>query len=202
MNLPNKLTLLRMILFIPLLVLVILYGVLIQRHIVVYKIAGRILLSLILAIFIAAMITDYLDGWLARKNKQVTSFGKLFDPIADKLIVTTTLISLSIFGFIPLWITILFVARDLIVDAIRVLMAQNNIDVKASIWGKLKTLTQTIAIIIVLVVAVAFNFSLVSNWKDWLILYAINIPMLVALFFSIFSGYKYYQSIRSYIKTK
>ncbi|MCE6056709.1 CDP-diacylglycerol--glycerol-3-phosphate 3-phosphatidyltransferase [Mycoplasmopsis agalactiae] len=202
MNLPNKLTLLRMILFIPLLVLVILYGVLIQRHIVVYKIAGRILLSLILAIFIAAMITDYLDGWLARKNKQVTSFGKLFDPIADKLIVTTTLISLSIFDFIPLWITILFVARDLIVDAIRVLMAQNNIDVKASIWGKLKTLTQTIAIIIVLVVAVAFNFSLVSNWKDWLILYAINIPMLVALFFSIFSGYKYYQSIRSYIKTK
>ncbi|CBH40992.1 CDP-diacylglycerol--glycerol-3-phosphate 3-phosphatidyltransferase [Mycoplasmopsis agalactiae] len=202
MNLPNKLTLLRMILFIPLLVLVILYGVLIQRHIVVYKIAGRILLSLILAIFIAAMITDYLDGWLARKNKQVTSFGKLFDPIADKLIVTTTLISLSIFGFIPLWITILFVARDLIVDAIRVLMAQNNIDVKASIWGKLKTLTQTIAIIIVLVVAVAFNFSLVSNWKDWLILYAINIPMLLALFFSIFSGYKYYQSIRSYIKTK
>ncbi|CAL59393.1 CDP-diacylglycerol--glycerol-3-phosphate 3-phosphatidyltransferase [Mycoplasmopsis agalactiae] len=202
MNLPNKLTLLRMILFIPLLVLVILYGVLIQRHIVVYKIAGRILLSLILAIFIAAMITDYLDGWLARKNKQVTSFGKLFDPIADKLIVTTTLISLSIFGFIPLWITILFVARDLIVDAIRVLMAQNNIDVKASIWGKLKTLTQTIAIIIVLVVAVAFNFSLVSNWKDWLILYAINIPMLVALFFSIFSGYKYYHSIRSYIKTK
>lgn len=202
MNLPNKLTLLRMILFIPLLVLVILYGVLIQRHIVVYKIAGRILLSLILAIFIAAMITDYLDGWLARKNKQVTSFGKLFDPIADKLIVTTTLISLSIFGFIPLWITILFVARDLIVDAIRVLMAQNNIDVKASIWGKLKTLTQTIAIIIVLVVAVAVNFSLVSNWKDWLILYAINIPMLVALFFSIFSGYKYYQFIRSYIKTK
>ncbi|MCE6090589.1 CDP-diacylglycerol--glycerol-3-phosphate 3-phosphatidyltransferase [Mycoplasmopsis agalactiae] len=202
MNLPNKLTLLRMILFIPLLVLVILYGVLIQRHIVVYKIAGRILLSLILAIFIAAMITDYLDGWLARKNKQVTSFGKLFDPIADKLIVITTLISLSIFGFIPLWITILFVARDLIVDAIRVLMAQNNVDVKASIWGKLKTLTQTIAIIIVLVVAVAFNFSLISNWKDWLILYAINIPMLVALFFSIFSGYKYYQSIRSYIKTK
>lgn len=70
MNLPNKLTLLRMILFIPLLVLVILYGVLIQRHIVVYKIAGRILLSLILAIFIAAMITDYLDGWLARKTSK------------------------------------------------------------------------------------------------------------------------------------
>ncbi|EIN15257.1 CDP-diacylglycerol-glycerol-3-phosphate3-phosphatidyltransferase [Mycoplasmopsis agalactiae 14628] len=202
MNLPNKLTLLRMILFIPLLVLVILYGVLIQRGIADYEIAGRILLSLILAIFLAAMITDYLDGWLARKNKQVTSFGKLFDPIADKLIVTTTLISLSIFGFIPLWITILFVARDLIVDAIRVLMAQNNIDVKASIWGKLKTLTQTIAIIIVLVVAVAFNFSLILGWKSWLILYAINIPMLVALFFSIFSGYKYFQSIRSYIKTK
>ncbi|WP_429988837.1 CDP-alcohol phosphatidyltransferase family protein, partial [Mycoplasmopsis bovis] len=85
---------------------------------------GRILLSIILAIFISAMSTDYLDGWLARKNKQVTTFGKLFDPIADKLIVTTVLISLSAFGFIPLWITILFVARDLIVDAIRVLMAQ------------------------------------------------------------------------------
>nr|WP_307911132.1 CDP-alcohol phosphatidyltransferase family protein [Mycoplasmopsis bovis] len=53
---------------------------------------------------------------LARKNKQVTTFGKLFDPIADKLIVTTVLISLSAFGFIPLWITILFVARDLIVE--------------------------------------------------------------------------------------
>ncbi|WP_429995261.1 CDP-alcohol phosphatidyltransferase family protein, partial [Mycoplasmopsis bovis] len=59
------------------------------------------MLSIILAFFISAMITDYLDGWLARKNKQVTTFGKLFDPIADKLIVTTVLISLSAFGFIP-----------------------------------------------------------------------------------------------------
>nr|WP_307917979.1 CDP-diacylglycerol--glycerol-3-phosphate 3-phosphatidyltransferase [Mycoplasmopsis bovis] len=160
------------------------------------------MLSIILAIFISAMITDYLDGWLARKNKQVTTFGKLFDPIADKLIVTTVLISLSAFGFIPLWITILFVARDLIVDAIRVLMAQNDVDVKASIWGKMKTLTQTIAIVIVLVVAISTNFSLISDWKKWLILYGINIPMLVALFFSIFSGYKYYKSVRSYIKTK
>ncbi|AEI90458.1 CDP-diacylglycerol--glycerol-3-phosphate 3-phosphatidyltransferase [Mycoplasma bovis] len=202
MNLPNRLTLTRMILFIPLLILVILYGVLIKRGIVTYHIAGRILLSIILAIFISAMITDYLDGWLARKNKQVTTFGKLFDPIADKLIVTTVLISLSAFGFIPLWITILFVARDLIVDAIRVLMAQNDVDVKASIWGKMKTLTQTIAIVVVLVVAISTNFSLISDWKKWLILYGINIPMLVALFFSIFSGYKYYKSVRSYIKTK
>ncbi|WHL49288.1 hypothetical protein HYE36_05030 [Mycoplasmopsis bovis] len=118
------------------------------------------------------------------------------------MIVTTVLISLSAFGFIPLWITILFVARDLIVDAIRVLMAQNDVDVKASIWGKMKTLAQTIAIVIVLVVAISTNFSLISDWKKWLILYGINIPMLVALFFSIFSGYKYYKSVRSYIKTK
>nr|WP_307911133.1 hypothetical protein [Mycoplasmopsis bovis] len=81
-------------------------------------------------------------------------------------------------------------------------MAQNDVDVKASIWGKMKTLTQTIAIVIVLVVAISTNFSLISDWKKWLILYGINIPMLVALFFSIFSGYKYYKSVRSYIKTK
>ncbi|WP_084274196.1 CDP-diacylglycerol--glycerol-3-phosphate 3-phosphatidyltransferase [Mycoplasmopsis primatum] len=211
MNLPNKLTILRIILFFPLLILTVLYWLLIKREYVDYNIAGRIILAFMLLIFIGAMVTDYFDGKIARSSNQITKFGKLWDPIADKLIVSTTLIALSSFGFIPIWITILFIARDLVVDASRVVMAQNNISVAASKWGKIKTLTQTIAIIIVLIIAVGYDYTDIASYTHLLLqtdikvimivaIYLINLPTIIALFFSLFSGYKYLATVLPYIK--
>ncbi|MBZ4195182.1 CDP-diacylglycerol--glycerol-3-phosphate 3-phosphatidyltransferase [Mycoplasma sp. 1331] len=211
MNLPNKLTIFRLILFIPLLILITLFDILVKKTIHSYDIAGRIILSLILLIFIVGMITDFFDGKIARKFNQVTSFGKLWDPIADKLVITTLLLFLSIYGYIPFWITIIFVARDLVVDGSRIIMAQNKIGIEASIWGKLKTFMQTFAIIFVLIIAITYDFSSPKHlfysakgqdYLFWLSLYLINIPIIVSLFFSILSGYKYLKTIKPFLNTK
>ncbi|UUD35439.1 CDP-diacylglycerol--glycerol-3-phosphate 3-phosphatidyltransferase [Mycoplasmopsis caviae] len=200
-NLPNKLTIFRLILFIPLLVLFISYK-LIQFYIDYYYIMlGRIILSGILTIFLIGMITDYFDGKIARKHNMVTSFGKLWDPLADKIVVTSTLIFLGAENFIPLWIVIVFVIRDLIVDGSRVMMAEKNIGVEASIWGKMKTLFQTFAIIIILIIAISFNYPyelhsyIEKKPVVQLCIYCINIVTLVALFFSVYSGILYVKKI-------
>lgn len=211
MNLPNKLTLTRIILLAPLLVAIILYEVLIKVLLVQYYIAGRILLAIMLLIFVAAMITDYFDGKIARERNLITTFGKLWDPLADKLIVSTTLIGLCAFGFVPIWITVLFVARDIVVDGFRIVMVQNNVEIAASKWGKLKTLFQTIAIIVLLCIGIGYDYSspivylgLVNHptLMYFVALYIINIPTMVALFFSIFSGVNYFKAIKPYIQSK
>lgn len=213
MNLPNKLTLFRLILFIPLLALFISYITLtkIQANFQAnfYNITGRILLGSMLFIFALAMITDYFDGMIARKNNLVTDFGKLWDPIADKMIVNSTLIFLAVANFSPIWLVILFLARDLIVDACRVVMAKNNISVAASIWGKLKTVFQSFGIIVVFVIAISFNFpkELVdtydySYWAAIGFIHIINIPLILALGFSIASGILYLSSVEPYMQDK
>lgn len=210
MNLPNKLTLFRLILFIPLLALFISYITLTKRQADFYNITGRILLGSMLFIFALAMITDYFDGMIARKNNLVTDFGKLWDPIADKMIVNSTLIFLAVANFSPIWLVILFLARDLIVDACRVVMAKNNISVAASIWGKLKTVFQSLGIIVVFVIAISFNFpkELVDtyyNYSYWAargFIHIINIPLILALGFSIASGILYLSSVKPYMQDK
>lgn len=207
MNLPNKLTILRLILFLPLLALFIAYKMVQNYMDNYYEIAGRSILSGILLIFLGAMITDYFDGKIARKYNMITSFGKLWDPLADKIIVTSTLIFLAAFKFIPLWIVIVFVVRDLIVDGSRVMMAEKKIGVEASIWGKMKTLFQTFAIIAVLIIAISFEYpvELVAKYKLTLVqsdacIYAINTLTIVALFFSIYSGILYVKKIIPFLE--
>lgn len=211
MNLPNKLTLLRIILLFPLIILVILYSILIKQGYIEYGLAGRILLALMLLIFVGAMITDYFDGKIARKNNQITSFGKLWDPLADKLITSTLFISLCAFGFIPIWIIVIFIARDIVVDGFRIVMTQNNVGVEASKWGKLKTVFQTVAIALVLTIGIIFDFSnKVNAWYlqtnnaqlfYWLGIYLINIPTMLALFFSLFSGFDYFKKVKPFIQS-
>lgn len=211
MNLPNKLTLLRIILLFPLIILVILYSILIKQGYIEYGLAGRILLALMLLIFVGAMITDYFDGKIARKNNQITSFGKLWDPLADKLITSTLFISLCAFGFIPIWITVIFIARDIVVDGFRIVMTQNNVGVEASKWGKLKTVFQTVAIALVLTIGIIFDFSnKVNAWYlqtnnaqlfYWISIYLINIPTMLALFFSLFSGFDYFKKVKPFIQS-
>lgn len=129
MNTPNKLTIVRVVL-VPLFLICFLYW---NRYVA-------------LAIFIIASLTDYLDGHLARKNNQITNFGKFMDPLADKLLVTTALICFVQTGQLPAWITIIVVGRDLAVDGLRMMAASQNIVMAAGWSGKIKTAVTMVSI--------------------------------------------------------
>lgn len=160
MNLPNKLTIIRLI-FVPLFILVYLIPYqMLGFHIPTFNILSTqlSLLDIILfVIFFVAAFTDFLDGHLARKEKMVTTFGKFMDPIADKLIVNTVLILLAYSGDISVLIPIIMIARDTFVDGIRLVASQNQVVLAASYLGKAKTMTQMIAIGILLLHNVIFE---------------------------------------------
>lgn len=136
MNLPNKLTMFRVIL-IPFFVFFLLapwftgYG----NYIAV-------------VIFIAASLTDLLDGKIARKYNLVTNFGKFMDPLADKLLVCSALICLVELSRIPAWIVIIIIAREFIISGFRLIAAESGVVIAASYWGKFKTTAQMIAVIL------------------------------------------------------
>ena len=103
-------------------------------------------------VFIIASITDKLDGYIARSRNQVTTFGKFLDPLADKILVLSALVMLVEFGKIPAWIPVIVLSREFIVSGYRLLAVEKGGKViAASIWGKLKTVTQMIAIILMFV---------------------------------------------------
>lgn len=142
MNLPNKLTIFRIIL-VPIMVII--------PFFTNTKEVCEIPLNLLIidAIFIIASITDKLDGYLARKNNQVTTFGKFLDPIADKILVLAALIMLVEMQKIPAWIPIIVLFREFIVSGYRLIASQNGGKViAASVWGKVKTVTQMIGIMV------------------------------------------------------
>lgn len=149
MNLANKLTIFRIIL-VPVLMLVPIID-----HLV--GIQGKLLgvptaFWIMNIIFIIASITDKLDGYIARSRNQVTTFGKFLDPLADKILVISALIILVEYGKIPSWIPIIVLAREFIVSGYRLVAVEKGGKViAASIWGKLKTVTQMIAIILAFV---------------------------------------------------
>ncbi|MCD7949978.1 MAG: CDP-diacylglycerol--glycerol-3-phosphate 3-phosphatidyltransferase [Erysipelotrichaceae bacterium] len=159
MNLPNKLTTIRLI-SVPVFIIVYLFpyesmGI----SIPVYDILSTelSLLDIILfVIFALSSLTDYLDGYLARKNDMITTFGKFVDPIADKLIVNCTILLLASSNRISILIPIIMISRDTIVDAIRMMASQRNVVLAASYLGKAKTMTQMIAICIILLNNVIF----------------------------------------------
>ena len=138
MNLPNKLTLFRVIL-IPFFVFFLLapyfegYG----NYVAV-------------VIFIVASITDFLDGKIARKYNLVTNFGKFMDPLADKLLVSSALISLIALNKIPAWIVIVIIAREFIISGFRLVAADNGVVIAASYWGKFKTAFQMVTVIVLI----------------------------------------------------
>lgn len=148
MNLPNKITTFRMIcvIFIAILLLIPTDGVFVVPFI---NVSLTSLIAWIL--FIIASISDFVDGYIARKYQMVTDYGKFMDPIADKLLVNTVLIILSAYGVIPVLCTIIMIARDTIVDAVRMNAVRKNIVVAANIFGKLKTVLQMVALIFILI---------------------------------------------------
>lgn len=137
MNLANKLTILRIFLVPIFLVFIAVKGIPYGTFIAT-------------AIFILAALTDKLDGYIARSRNQVTTFGKIMDPLADKLLVTAALVSLVEFQIIPGWAAVIIIAREFAVSGLRTVAASEGIVIAASWWGKLKTVIQIVAIILLL----------------------------------------------------
>lgn len=150
MNTPNKLTLLRVIM-IPFFVLFMLA-----------PITGAPDKWIALAIFVAASLTDTLDGYLARKYHLITNFGKFMDPLADKLLVCSALICLIDTGQIPSWVVIIIIAREFIISGFRLIASDNGIVIAANWWGKAKTISQMV-MIIVLIADLGGVFDLVGT---------------------------------------
>lgn len=139
MNLPNKLTMFRVIL-IPVFIVVLMTGLIadpLNRYI------GTL-------IFCVASFTDYLDGHIARKYNLVTNFGKFMDPLADKLLVSSALICMIEMGMLLAWIVIIIISREFIITGFRLIAAEGGLVIAASWWGKIKTVTQMIMIILLL----------------------------------------------------
>ncbi len=139
MNLPNKLTMFRVIL-IPFFVFFLLADIGL----------GAVAPILSLIIFIVASLTDMLDGKIARKYNLVTNFGKFMDPLADKLLVCSALICLVELEKVPSWIVIIIIAREFIISGFRLIAADHQIVIAASMWGKFKTTFQMAAIILLI----------------------------------------------------
>lgn len=196
MNLANKLTIFRMIL-VPIMVIIPFLEI-------NSEILGIPLTYIIIdMIFIIASITDKLDGYIARSRNQVTTFGKFLDPIADKILVLAAMIMLVEFGKLPAWIPVIVLAREFIVSGYRLIAVEKGGKVvAASVWGKLKTVTQMIAIILAFLDVNAFGACFKGNLTGFaLILNAIvTIMMIIQTIATIFSGYEYLKEGKDLLK--
>ena len=138
MNTPNKLTIARMII-VPFLVIFLLTGW-----------GGEANRYISLTLFVVASVTDWFDGYLARKNNLVTNFGKFMDPLADKLLVCSAMICMIDVIRLPAWFVIIIIAREFIISGFRLIAAENGIVIAANYWGKFKTASQMIMIILLI----------------------------------------------------
>lgn len=164
MNLPNKLTILRVIM-IPFFVVCLLLD----------RGMGTQIAALVL--FAAASFTDYLDGHIARKHNLVTNFGKFMDPLADKLLVCSALICLIELGRLPAWVVIIIIAREFIISGFRLIASDNGIVIAASYWGKSKTVTQMVMIMLLII----HPQGTVFFWLEQILIYVALILTVVSL---------------------
>ena len=149
MNLPNKLTILRVFL-VPIFVIFMLTDL-----------GGQYNNWISLVIFVAASLTDLLDGYLARKNNLVTNFGKFMDPLADKLLVCSALICLMAIDRVPAWMVLVIISREFIISGFRLVASDAGVVIAASYWGKFKTISQIVMIIALLI---EFPYAFVFSW--------------------------------------
>ena len=174
LNLPNVLTLLR-ILLVPVLV-----AALVQEG------GGGDTLAAV--VFVLASITDALDGWIARRQKSVSTFGKLMDPLADKLLVTAALVSLVSLDRVSAWVAMVIIAREFAVTGLRQLAMEHGEVIPASIWGKIKTVAQ-VAMVLVLI--------LVENSPAW-----VDALVWVTVAITVVSGADYFFGFRNLIQAR
>ncbi|HBM75794.1 MAG TPA: CDP-diacylglycerol--glycerol-3-phosphate 3-phosphatidyltransferase [Clostridiaceae bacterium] len=169
MNLANKITLIRIILVPVFLILI--------------SIKSKYGIYIATGVFVVAALTDKLDGYIARSRNQITTFGKFMDPLADKLLVITALVSMVEVGRLRSWMVMIIITRELAVTGLRAIAASNGIVIAASWWGKLKTTVQIIAIIAVLI-----NLPLY------------NVLIWIAVIVTVISGIDYFYKNRSVFK--
>lgn len=190
MNLANKLTIFRIIL-VPIMVIIPFLGISGD----VFEVPVSFLIMDF--IFIIASITDKLDGYIARSRNQVTTFGKFLDPLADKILVLTAMILLVEMGKLPAWIPVIVLTREFVVSGYRLIAVEKGGKViAASVWGKLKTVTQMIAIILAFVDVNSFGdcFSGDLSGFAFALNLVVTVMMLVQTVATVFSGYDYLKS--------
>lgn len=181
MNLPNKLTTLRMIL-VP--VFILLFYLTENGVIHDHGIAAAV-------VFVVASATDYLDGHLARKHHLVTNYGKIMDPLADKLLVTSALVCLVGSGRVPAWMLIVILAREFAITGLRAVAAGEGHIIAAAWSGKIKTVTQMIAVI----------FLLIGNWPFSRFGFPFaDIMLWIAVLMTLYSGIEYIYKNREIFK--
>jgi CDP-diacylglycerol--glycerol-3-phosphate 3-phosphatidyltransferase len=172
MNIANRLTILRILLIVPF-ILILLWKS--------EKFSYRLIAFVIFAI---ASLTDFLDGYLARKFNLVTNFGKLMDPLADKILVISSLLIFVELKYVPAWMVIVIITRDFLINGIRSLAASKGKVLPAGMLGKIKTTTQMIAILLIILLgANVYNFYI----------------MLIPVFFTIISAVVYIIEGKNYI---
>ena len=196
MNLPNKLTIFRIIL------------VLVMVIISLINIPGEVLtipINMVImgCIFIIASLTDTLDGYLARNKNQITNFGKFLDPIADKILVISAMIVFLSFDKIPAWIPIIVIFREFLISGYRLVAVEKDGNViAASIYGKIKTVTQMVALSLMFIDNYAYGYFITNRIEGFLPL-AINIATTVLLSISviatIISGFEYMKNAKDLI---
>ena len=193
MNLTNRLTIIRIIM-IPVIVLIYLFpyaqfGINVQSFDVGF-VSISLVNIIVLGLFILTSFTDFLDGYIARSQNMITTFGKFADPIADKLLVNTMFILFAAQGVIPVVPVLIMIARDTIVDGCRMIASSNGTVVAAGYLGKVKTVSQMLAIILILLNNLPFE------------LYRFPVSDLVLWFAAIVSfvsGVSYFIQMKEYI---
>jgi CDP-diacylglycerol---glycerol-3-phosphate 3-phosphatidyltransferase len=184
MNLPNALTVGRIFL-VPLLVVVLLT-----------KFEGRLILGVRkelvgAAIFALASLTDVLDGYLARRRKQITTLGQLMDPLADKLLITAALVSLVQMDLAPGWMVVVILGREFLVTVLRSIAHARGVVIPASPLGKFKMITQVIAILLLILGR--------DHLQQFFILG--TIALWIAVIMALVSGFDYYRRFNHLLST-
>jgi len=176
-NLPNHLTFIRIILAVS----------------IIYFITLNTPNSLIIAfiIFIIASLTDYLDGYIARKYNLITNLGKILDPIADKLLIVGTFLSFLYIGILNIWIVSIIIAREIIITVIRFFALKKNIVLAAEKHGKHKMISQVVVIISIFLILLLNYILPNNNLTNFLYTHIINLLMIYVLIITLFSGTYY-----------
>jgi CDP-diacylglycerol--glycerol-3-phosphate 3-phosphatidyltransferase len=182
MNLPNKLTILRIGLSF------IFMGLIFSE--------GLMAKSLALIVFTIAAITDFFDGYIARKYNLITDLGKLLDPIADKILVLTAFLAFVQMRIVAAWMVVIIIFRELLITGIRIILARKGKVIAASIWGKYKTVAQITSIFVILgfILFKQIGIDKYGFWDDrmeYISMIIINIVMYITIGFTLISGITY-----------
>lgn len=187
MNTPNKLTVLR-ILLVPFFV----------AFLLIKQIPYNYLWATL--IFAIASITDTIDGKMARKYNLVTDFGKFMDPLADKILVTSALVCFIELGFVNSIMVVIILAREFMVTSLRLIASGKGKVIAASMWGKVKTVSQMVGIVVILLLQTVYQFTLFASMD--LIVMIGQILMWIATLLTLISGAEYMISNRGFLNDK